>query len=131
MMFSTEESATEIPKVLLVDDDEGNLLALSIALRDIPCEVIRCNAGPVALDYLTEREVAVVFLDVRMPGMDGFEVAKRAREIAKVGSTPIIFVTGSEPTPAYIDRMFDAGGTDYLIMRLNLKICRINEIFFV
>lgn len=85
-----------IPRILTVDDRSENLLAYGALLKGIQCEVIACNSGPKAVEYLAEHEVALILLDVQMPVMDGFEAAKRIREMPHHNSTPILFVTASD-----------------------------------
>src|SRR5258706_5508317 len=81
------------PSVLIVDDVEANLLALEAVLASLPCEVVRASSGNDALRELLKREFAVMLLDVQMPLMDGFEVARLARENPTTRDVPIIFVT--------------------------------------
>ncbi len=68
------------PSVLIVDDVEANLVTLEALLGDMNCELVRANGGNEALAQLLKREFAVMLLDVQMPEIDGYEVAKYARE---------------------------------------------------
>ena len=56
--------------------------------------IIKARSGEEALRVLLKEEVAVILLDVRMPGMDGYETARLIREREKTREIPIIFVTG-------------------------------------
>src|SRR5439155_2285522 len=71
------------PNVLLVDDVEANLIVLEALLGGLDCELVRATSGNEALRQLLKREFAVILLDVQMPGMDGFEVARYARDNPK------------------------------------------------
>jgi CheY-like chemotaxis protein len=68
----------ERARVLLVDDDERNLLAVATVLEDLG-EVVLAHSGEEALRHLLKGEFAVILLDVYMPGMDGYETAQIIR----------------------------------------------------
>src|ERR1051325_5579745 len=68
------------PAVLLVDDTSANLLALKALLSDVGCELVCASSGNEALRQLLRREFAVMLLDVQMPDMDGYEVARYVRQ---------------------------------------------------
>src|SRR6266403_3100130 len=68
----------ERARVLLVDDDERNLLAVATVLEDLG-EVVLARSGEEALRHLLKGEFAVILLDVYMPGMDGYETAQLIR----------------------------------------------------
>lgn len=110
------------PKIVLVDDYEANLLALEIPLRDLNCEIIKFSSGKKALDFIRKNEVAVILLDIKMPIMDGYEVAQRVREMPHAKSTPIIFITGILPNEELIEKAYESGGSDYIIKPINQKV---------
>src|SRR6266545_197599 len=83
----------DIANILLVDDRADKLLALQAVLRDLKQNVIVAKSGKEALRQLLQTEVAVILLDVSMPGMDGFETAALIRQRPATEHTPIIFVT--------------------------------------
>ena len=86
---------TAIPAhVLLVDDQPANLLALEAALDSLGVNMVRAFSGPQALQALEKQDFAAVLLDVRMPGMDGFEVARRLRADARQAGLVIVALTG-------------------------------------
>jgi CheY-like chemotaxis protein len=70
-----------------------DLLAMETALDNLGLNLVKADSGEQALRHLLEKEFAVVLLDVRMPGMDGFETAALIRERERTRNTPIIFVT--------------------------------------
>src|SRR6185436_7373340 len=82
--------------ILLVDDQPANLLALEGVLEQPGVRLIRATSGLEALERLAERDFAVVLLDVRMPGVDGFETARRIRDREATIHTPIIFLTAAD-----------------------------------
>jgi hypothetical protein len=112
------------PAVLIVDDVEANLLALEGQLARVDCELVRANSGNEALKQLLKREFAAMLLDVQMPDMDGFEVARYARGNPKTRDVPIIFVTAMHETEADTLRGYDAGVVDFLFKPVNPDILR-------
>src|SRR5258708_27685124 len=80
-------------RVLIVDDQPTNLLVLEAFLGDLGVQLVPARSGEEALALLAEQSFALVLLDVRMPGLDGFETARRIRGQDRHGRTPIIFVT--------------------------------------
>src|SRR5437588_7195336 len=82
--------------VLLVDDQPSNLVALEAILGDLPLNLVKCRSGEEALRRLLHQDFALILMDVRMPGLDGFETAELIRQRARSQSTPIIFLTAFE-----------------------------------
>ena len=115
-------SVSEQASVLAVDDDARNLMALQGLLGDLPVRVVAARSGEEALRALLKQEFAVILLDARMPGMDGFEVARLIRERERTRHTPIIFLTGAyEDTPS-MTRGYEAGAVDYIVKPLRPEI---------
>src|SRR5689334_4488713 len=86
------QSATlQLPGILLVDDQPARLLTYESILAGLNVHCVRATSGPEALQRLLAQEFAVILLDVNMPGMDGFEVARLVREHPRMERTPIIF----------------------------------------
>src|SRR4051794_39377228 len=83
---------TEGARVLLVDDDERNLLAVANVLDDLG-EVVLARSGEEALRHLLKGEFAVILLDVYMPGMDGYETAQIIRTRDQTKGIPIVFLS--------------------------------------
>jgi two-component system sensor histidine kinase/response regulator len=112
------------PKVLIVDDVEANLVALEALLDDLECELIRAADGNQALKLLLKHEFAVMLLDVQMPVMDGFEVARYAREHPSTRDTPIIFLTAMHSTEDSVLRGYGSGAVDFLLKPINAQVLR-------
>jgi signal transduction histidine kinase len=117
--------------VLLVDDVDANLLSLTAVLRDTPCELVCARSGTEALRLLLKREFALVLLDVQMPDVDGFEVAKHMRSLPRSKDTPIIFLTAMDPTAASALRGYGAGAVDYLTKPFNFEVLRGKVLVFL
>ena len=79
--------------ILIVDDRPENLLLLQHILADQGYNIINASSGEEALALLLDNDIALVLLDVQMPGMDGYETAELMRGTAKTQHIPIVFVT--------------------------------------
>jgi two-component system sensor histidine kinase/response regulator len=106
--------AAELIKCLLVDDAEENLVALEALLRRDGLEILKARSGPEALELLLVHEVALAFLDVQMPDMDGFELAELMRGAARTKHVPIIFVTAGARSPQRVFKGYESGAVDFL-----------------
>ncbi len=80
-------------KILIVDDEPNILLAIDFLLTRQGFEVAKANDGHEALELLDTFKPNVIILDVMMPGMDGFEVARRIRHRSEFEDTRIVFLT--------------------------------------
>jgi PAS domain S-box-containing protein len=117
--------------VLLVDDQPANLLALEAALDSLGVDMVRAMSGPAALAALEKQDFAAVLLDVRMPGMDGFEVAREIRSRARSRFTPILFVTaGDDPDEAMLSA-YALGAVDFLAKPLRTEVLKAKVGVFV
>ena len=116
--------------VLLVDDEPANLLALEVVLEPLGARLVRAGSGEEALRKLQDADFAAILLDVRMPGMDGFEAAKLIRSRPRSRSTPIIFVTadGSELS---VEEAYAMGAVDFLTKPLMPAIIKAKVAFFI
>lgn len=84
------------PTILIVDDDRAALYALSEVLGELPVRLVLAASGEEALRQVLKHEVAAILLDVRLPKMDGFEVAAAIRSLERMRRTPIIFMSAHE-----------------------------------
>jgi DNA-binding response OmpR family regulator/DNA-binding CsgD family transcriptional regulator len=99
--------------VLIVDDVPDNLAMLHDALDAAGYTVLVATDGASALQRAAQAEPDIVLLDAVMPGMDGFEVARRLKAGPETAHIPIVFMTGLTDT-AHVLAAFDAGGIDYV-----------------
>jgi PAS domain S-box-containing protein len=110
--------------ILLVDDHPPNLLALEAILASAGCRLVSVTSGAEAVARAASEDFAVVLLDVRMPDMDGFEVARRLRTQPRTRALPIIFVTAHEADVAQVHRAYAVGAVDYLTKPLVPEVVR-------
>ncbi|MFH0821470.1 MAG: response regulator [Pseudomonadota bacterium] len=99
-------------RILVVDDEPRNLVVLSALVKSLGHFPETVNDGPKALEMISP-DTALVLLDVMMPGMDGFEVAGRIRDLADVGDIPIIMVTALTSKEDRL-RAAAAGANDFI-----------------
>ncbi|MFJ8003140.1 response regulator [Streptomyces fagopyri] len=112
--MSAEETTDERASILLVDDMEDNLIALEAVLRSLNEPLVRARSGEEAMRALLRQRFAVVLLDIRMPGMDGFETAATIKRLDRTKDVPIIFLTGTDADAGYAFRGYATGAADYL-----------------
>ena len=112
-------SETPAQPVAIIADDEdlGRLLLAETAVAS-GLAALSFDNGSAALEAALSREVAIVLLDVDMPGMDGYTVCRRLRADARFATVPIVMVTGHEDSVA-ISRAFEAGATDFISKPVN------------
>ncbi|MEM9456728.1 MAG: response regulator [Myxococcota bacterium] len=110
------------PYILIADDYPENLAVLRWTLRDVDATIIEASDGNQALAASAEHDLALAIIDVRMPVLDGFEVAELLRCEPRTQSLPIIFLTGSIIDEQNVFRGYEAGGVDYIIKPYNPKI---------
>ncbi|MCT9076823.1 response regulator [Streptomyces fulvoviolaceus] len=112
--MSAEATTEERASILLVDDMEDNLIALEAVLGSLNEPLVRARSGEEAMKALLRQHFALVLLDVRMPGMDGFETAANIKRLDQTKDVPIIFLTGAEDDSGYAFRGYATGAADYL-----------------
>ena len=119
----TGELGPSPASVLIVDDTPANLVALRAVLDPIGVRVVEARSGTEAIERASQESFAVVLLDVQMPGMDGFEVARRLRHTASV-EVPIIFLTAIHREEEYARAGYAAGAADYITKPFDPDILR-------
>jgi serine phosphatase RsbU (regulator of sigma subunit) len=117
--------------VLVVDDQLGNLLAVEATLADLDVTVMKAGSGLEALRCLLGDDFAVILMDVKMPGMDGFEAAELIRQRKRSAHTPIIFLTASESDDTQVFKGYTLGAVDYLVKPIAAGVLRSKVSVFV
>lgn len=120
----------ERARVLLVDDDERNLLAVATVLEDLG-EVVLARSGEEALRHLLKGEFAVILLDVYMPGMDGYETAQIIRSRDQTKGIPIVFLSAVNKEAEHLLRGYSMGAVDYVFKPVDPIILRSKVAVFV
>ncbi|MEO5345376.1 MAG: response regulator [Magnetococcus sp. YQC-9] len=102
------------PRILIVDDKPANLTALRALLARVPAEIFPAISGNDALALLVNHEFALMLLDVDMPGMDGFEVARTAFKLEQTRNLPILFLTAAYKDDFHRLQGYKCGAVDYI-----------------
>ena len=123
--------ALDTPSVLLVDDRLSNLVALEAVLEPLAVDLVRAAGAEEALTAVSGREFAVILLDVQMPGMDGYEVARRIKALEAPRLTPVIFLTALDEDRRHVNAGYESGAVDYLFKPLDPDVLRAKVRAFV
>ncbi len=110
------------PAVLVVDDQPANRIALEALLDDFDIQLLQAASGEEALRLLESHDVAVVLLDVQMPGMDGYEVANLMQQGSRTRAVPIIFVTAINRDIEHVMKGYASGAVDFLTKPINSEM---------
>ena len=100
-------------KILLVDDSHTVLLLHRMMLSHCGYELLTARDGQEALEKASTERPDLIFLDVLMPRMDGFQACRALRSRAETKDVPIILVT-TRGEPHYVRQGFESGCTDYI-----------------
>ncbi len=113
-----------IPKILIVDDQEKNLIALKKVLTNLKVKILTATSGNEALTLVLRHEFVVILLDVQMPVMDGFEVARllKLNDASKI--IPIIFITALDREKKQVFKGYHLGAVDYIFKPVEPIILR-------
>ncbi len=117
--------------ILMVDDSATNLLALESILQGPDRNLVRASSGEDALRYLLSNEVAVILMDVYMPGLDGLETAELIRGRERSKNIPIIFLTADSTGGRHLSRGYSLGAVDYIVKPVEPDILRTKVAVFV
>ena len=111
-------------QILIVDDEPKNLLVLESILNDPGYRLVRAHSADEALLALVTEQFAVLILDIRMPGMTGFELADIIKKRKKTARIPIIFLTAYYSEDQHVLEGYGSGAVDYLHKPVNPQILR-------
>jgi PAS domain S-box-containing protein len=115
---------SESPGILVVDDRPDTLTALEALLAPLGHEIVTARSGEEALRRLLDDDFGVIVMDVRMPGMDGFETVELIRQRRRHEDTAIVFLTGADGDSEQIKRGYSAGAVDYIVKPVDPDVLR-------
>jgi two-component system cell cycle sensor histidine kinase/response regulator CckA len=119
------------PRLLAVDDQAANLLAIEKILAGVNVEVVCAGSGREALRSVLHSEFSLILMDINTPGMDGFETAIRIREHEKVRHIPIIFLGTDISTDTALFKRYSHGAVDFLYKPIVPEILKFKVSAFV
>ena len=121
--YDTEESPEwQEPwkkSILAVDDSAFSLDALKMSLGGAEYKFTGVKSGAAALKFLENHDPDLYIFDIEMPGMDGYELAYKVREMGK--AAPILFLTGNA-TREYVLKALKAGAADFIVKPVSQKL---------
>lgn len=110
---------TSLPKILLVDDRPANLLALESVLSSLEVQLFKTTTGDEALRLTLNNAFALAILDVQMPVMDGYELARLLRLDDRSRNTPIIFLSAVYSDDYHQFMGYRSGAVDFITKPFN------------
>ncbi|MBV9389771.1 MAG: response regulator [Chroococcidiopsidaceae cyanobacterium CP_BM_ER_R8_30] len=117
--------------ILIVDDNQYNLLALSTVLESLDQNLVLAYSGEEALKYLLYQDFAVILLDIQMPELNGLETARLIRERERNRHIPIIFLTAFSSSEQMVSQGYAYGAVDYLVKPIAAEILKSKVMVFV
>ncbi len=124
------EAALPGVSVLLVDDRPENLLALEVSLEPLGQRLVRARSGDEALRAVLDEQFAVILMDIRMPGLDGFETMALLKQRERSRHVPIIFLSAFTEQLDGV-RSYASGAVDYLLKPIDPEALRSKVSVFV
>ncbi|MDJ0706954.1 MAG: SpoIIE family protein phosphatase [Leptolyngbyaceae cyanobacterium MO_188.B28] len=107
--------------VLLIDDDSFSRIMLRTLLQKVGYQVIEANDGNEGIELFKEVSPALVLLDAKMPGMDGFDCCRKIRDLPGGEHVPILMVTGLDDIQS-VNNAFESGATDYITKPVQMPV---------
>lgn len=101
--------------ILIVDDKPKNLFALERVLASVPATIVKANSGEEALAHTLHYDFALAILDVQMPEMDGYELARFLLDDPVTARTPIIFLSAAYSDEQHSFKGYETGAVDYIV----------------
>jgi two-component system, sensor histidine kinase and response regulator len=128
LTMATEENQINI---LIVDDRPENIYSLKTLLSDEKYKFFTATCGKGALNIAIKEEIHLILLDVQMPDMDGYEVARLLKMNSKTEKIPVIFITAMNQEIAHAVKGFGAGAADYIFKPVVPEILQAKVSLFI
>jgi PAS domain S-box-containing protein len=110
--------------ILVVDDQPESLVALRTVLEPLGREVVTAPSGEEALKHLLQDDFSVIVMDVRMPGLDGFQTVELIKRRERHEDTAIVFLTAGDADAEQVTRGYSAGAVDYMLKPVDPDMLR-------
>jgi signal transduction histidine kinase len=131
MSIAAPDEPSSVGDILVVDDRSENLVAIEAALSGLSLRLVTARSGAEALRYLLYHDVALILLDVQMPGMSGLEAASLIRKRERTRHVPIIFITAHDRSDALVLEAYRLGAVDFLFEPVTADVLRAKASVFV
>lgn len=118
-------------KILIVDDNARNLVLLNELLSELNVTIHEATSGPDALELVSKNCYNLIFLDIQMPKMNGYELAEFILKDPKNKHVPIIFLTAVYTDDIYVKKGYTAGAIDFIVKPVNPTILLAKAKFFL
>ncbi|MFA5972416.1 MAG: response regulator [Lentimicrobiaceae bacterium] len=112
----------QLPNILIVDDNQINLAYLKAITNKIEINLIQALSGYEALEKTRGVELALAILDVKMPEMNGYELALKLNEERSEDKVPVIFLTANSVNETEEFKGYNSGAVDYIFKPVNSQI---------
>ncbi|MCB1157966.1 MAG: response regulator, partial [Leptospiraceae bacterium] len=106
-----KDDLIEKASILVVDDVPRNIQVVGYLLQEKGYEIEFATSGEEALDWLSTKDFDLILLDIMMPGMDGFEVCRKLKDIERNHDIPVVFLTAKSDSDSIV-KGFSVGGVD-------------------
>ena len=113
---------TALPSILIVDDKPANLVALESVLKPLQVDVVHASGGEEALRFTLHQDFALAILDVQMPLMDGYELARFLRGDERTRAIPIIFLSAIYSDAVHQFMGYQSGAVDFITKPFNPEV---------
>ncbi|HPN38803.1 MAG TPA: response regulator [Melioribacteraceae bacterium] len=100
-------------KILIIEDNEQNMYMLTFLLESCGYAILQAFSGPKGIEIAISSIPDIILLDIQLPEMDGYTVARNIRKVEQLKFTPIIAVT-SYAMPGDREKVMEAGATGYI-----------------
>lgn len=111
-------------KILIVDDLQVNLVLMEHLLKSADREIYTADNGAEAVDLFSRHDFSLVILDIQMPDMDGYQIARAIKELDDGRDIPIIFITAIFQDQEYVKKGYAVGAVDYLFRPIDAHLLR-------
>jgi len=113
MMNEVPVHVDDADTILIVGDDPANLGELAKTLEGYHCRVLFARNGAIGIEHAENDQPDLIFLDVTMPGFDGFETCRRLKDNEKTLGIPVILITAIAEKKTLV-KGFNSGAADYI-----------------
>jgi PAS domain S-box-containing protein len=118
-------------RILVVDDRAENLVAMKAVLEPLGHDVVCVDSGVAALREILADDFACILLDVQMPELDGFELARLIKSRERSQNIPIVFVTALSKDDRHVFRGYSEGAVDYIFKPVDPDVLRSKVSVFI